>query len=201
MGSLYCSGPCAAWVNLPLSATPIFLGHSEKTPSIQIRRTYTNSYADDTGPDTPFDKIFSGQSALVTFDLTRFNYGVYTAIADVANTAAGVLAANPGVNLANEIGTSMMLEGLAYPLILVWPYAAKASMGGTGFGNALPPGYRFLSSFLIGPDEFSCGTIPLKIRCTWYCVSAWNPAINNNGFGPGQAKLYDNNTTGAFLID
>ncbi len=203
MAQLYSSGPCGVWVGCGTAGAPVFLGHAERTPTISIRPQFTDVFSDLGGQSVPFDKLYSGADAMVSMDLTRFNWGVYQTIA-ARSTAPGAGFVFPGSNFPGEIGTLMVTEGVATGLWLKFPYSAKPSMGGTASvlptSNALPAGYHFFSAFLMGPDEITSGTVPNKIRCNWYCARSFS-ATAGNAYGQGAFILYDFNVNGLPNID
>ena len=147
--------------------------------------------------------MYSGQDALVSCDLIRFNWGVYETIAARSN-GPGAGFVFPGSTFPGEIGTLMVTEGIATGLWLRWPYSAKPSMGGTASvlptSNAMPGGYHFYAAFLQGPDDITSGTVPNKVRCNWYCARSFSPTAGN-AFGQGSFILYDGNMTGLPNID
>lgn len=204
MAQLFSTGPVAIYVGLTAGTpyipghsaggitvgTPVFLGHSEKTPNISVRPQVSDAWSDIGGQRVAFDKFYDSQDALVSVDLTRFNYPVYQAIADRAAAGGPRLATfSPGVNLPGEIGSLMMTEGLTVTLWLRWPYSAKPAYA------AMPGGLRFPATFLQGPDDITSGTVPHKIRCVWYCMRQFNIG-SANSYGAGSFTLYDYNMNG-----
>jgi hypothetical protein len=197
MAQLWASGPAGIFVTC--GGTPTFLGHSERTPSISIRSQFTDAWSDLGGQSIPTDKMFQGADALVSFDLSRFNYPVFQSIADRA-AAGGPPAPGSifsGTFPPGEIGSLMATEGLAVPLWMTWPYSAKAAYGG---GATMPAGFRFLQAFLQGPEDYTSGTVPHKIHCIFYCMRALNITTQNN-YGAGQWTLFDYNTSGLPAIN
>jgi hypothetical protein len=197
MSQLWATGPSGIFVTL--NGTPTFLGHSERTPSISIRSQFTDAWSDLGGQSIPTDKMFEGADAMVTFDLTRFNYPVFQSVADRAAPGGPPPAGSlfSGSFAPGEIGSLMQAEGLAPPIWLTFPYSAKAAYGG---GATLPAGMRFLSAFLLGPEDYTVGTVPHKIHCIFYCMRALNITTQNN-FGSGQWTLFDYNTAGLPAIN
>lgn len=190
MASLYCTGPVAIYVEL--GGQPVFLGHSERAPNISIRAPFSDVYCDLSGPNVPFDKQYQGQDALVSLDLIRFNYGIFLAIAARAAQLANAASNGPGYDPAGNQGALMNQEGLSYFLWLRFSYSAKPAMGGTGIGQGMPAGYRFFAAYLQGPEDYTVGTVPLKIRVTWYCSRLFVASLRTP-YGYGGFSLYDGN--------
>lgn len=175
---------------------PVFLGHSERAPQISVRTRYKDIYADIGGETNPFDKIYEGiECAIVSVDLIRFNYGVLESITARAAQYENRGFNGPGTDPPGNVGSGMYLDDLSYFMWLQFPYSAKPAMMGTTFtstGNAMPPGYRFFSAFLLGPEDYTVGTVPLKVRCTWYCGRAFSSGVKTL-LGNGMFGVFDNN--------
>ena len=178
MAQLFCTGPLSVFVDVNRTGSPLFLGHSERTPNIEVRPMFSDVHSDITGQQNPIDKQYQGENGLVSLDLVRFNYSVYQQMAD----RISLVGSFPGTDGPLSIGTLMQTEGVCYNLFLRFPYAAK-----TAFGTLIP-GYRFLQAFLMGPDAITSGTVPHKIRCVWYCMPQF--AVSTGAVGPTLA-LYD----------
>lgn len=133
-----------------LSMTPILLGTGMRGPRIRIRRAYSKVFNDITGPEIPYDDIWSGEEGRIFFDLTRWNESVYTMIAQRPRAGA-TLGAEP----AFTRGTLMTTEGMNWPMYLRFPnfdsHPYYAKNGGVA-------GYRFLSCKLVDDDDFETGT-------------------------------------------
>ena len=196
MAQAYTSGPCPLYAGVGLNGAPVFLGHAERFPRIQIRPRWSDVYCDLSGQSVPYDQVYDGEDAVVTADLTRWNESVYAVMADRAKTNSNFLAiTSRGANGFGEIGSLMVTEGLAYNLYVVFPFAAKAAYSAT-----MPLGYRFQAAFLQGPDDFELGGTARKLRLSWRCLrSVQSGAMQttagagaNNYGGAIKFVLYDN---------
>lgn len=186
MAQPYVTGPAGIWVNV--AGAPAFLGHCERSPSIQIRPYYTPVFSDFAGQRVPLDMIYDGEEAMVSLDLTRYNESVYT----VLSSRPG--AAIRGTNIPGDIGTLMLLEGRTFDMWVTFPYAAKAVMSsGVGLtsGGAMPAGYHFYAAYLEGPDDLGpLGTTARRLRLNFHCIR--NFAADATG---ATFFLYDHNMT------
>lgn len=170
-------GPESAFIGRVLrSFAPVFLGTAEVSPDVEITPKYNPVYRNESGLQVPFDWIYDGESGLIVADLTRYNEEVY---AHLASRAAPPGRHVRGTDFVGQIGTAMVSEGIAYPLWLVFPYAPKLAFRG------MPGGYRFVASFLLGPDRLNpLSTKPRKIRLVWYASRLYDQAT-------GTHVLYD----------
>lgn len=184
MANLYVTGPAHIFVQLPGIAGPqaySYLGTAERYPKISIRPANEPVF-NDIGGKVPFDMAHMGEEAFVSADISRWNEPVYAALAARPRPGSGTR----GVNVAGDIGTLYVTEGFAYSLAVLFPYAAKLVYAAAG----MPAGYRFLSSYLVGPDELEpLGTTPRKIRLMWHCLRTYDPST-------GSLFLYDHDMTG-----
>lgn len=171
------TGAVAVWV-APVAAgtlgTPFFVGHGERAPKEMVRPAWSPVFCDLGGDKIEFDSLFEGEEAFVTVTFTRWNHLVLRACQTRPNggpTAAGFLGTN-GTNAFGDVGSMMMTEGLAYALILQYPYAAKPAM----LANALPAGRTYSQAWVVGPDEIpEQGTVARKIVTVWRGLRAYNP--------------------------
>ncbi len=188
MAQPFVTGAVPIFCGVGGSASPIFLGHSERYPRIEIRPSFSPVFVDVAGQKVPYDYVYDGEEAYVTADVTRFNEATYAIIADRAATNnTNGLAILRGNNAPGEIGTLMVTEGIAYGLWLPFFYSTKAAMA------TMPPGYHFAAAFLEGPDTLDpLGTAPRKIHMVWHCVRKFD-TTQSNSFGWGGFNLYDNN--------
>jgi hypothetical protein len=190
MAQPYASGPVDVWCGVGAGGAPLFLGHGERAPRIQIVRRYKEVTNDLGGDMVPFDKGYAGETGVVTVTLSRWNESTLAIIQDVATTLTGLGAAR-GLNGPGEVGTLMVTEGVAYKLWLRFPFSAKAAYANAASG-AQPAGYRFLAAFLEGPDDlFDLGPPNArKVGLQFTCMRAFDPAVSN-AFGTGLFALYD----------
>lgn len=190
MAQPYVTGPCAVYLGVGASGAPVFLGHGERGPSIQIRPSWSPVFADISGQRVPLDYLYDGEEGIVSFDATRYNEDVYAAIANRSNP--GIV--TRGFDVPGAVGTLMAHEGKAYPLWVTFPYAPKpafSSAVGPNSGGAMPAGYHFHRAFLEGPDGLDgLGTTNRRIRFSFHCIRLLNPSYTN-AYGAGSLALYD----------
>lgn len=189
MAQVYVTGPCSVWVGIgdgsTGSATPTFLGHAEKSPSIQIRPQFSPVFNDLAGQRVPIDYLYDGEEAMVSVDLTRYNEATYRSIA-----SRPTMTATRGTNIPGDIGTLMALEGKTFPLWLNFPYAAKTVMS----AGAMPAGYHFYAAFLEGPDGLdSLSTSNRRLRLNFHCIRKMT--LESTELGTGAFYLYDHDVT------
>jgi len=176
------------------ASTILYLGTCEQPPRILVDPKWKALYADIGGDEVPFEKSFMGEAGMVTGILNRWNEAVYAKCAAKPRTNA-----TRGTWTANDVGTLMLAEAVAYPLWLHFPYASKQ------FGTIynMPSGYRFLATYLAGPDGIDPGTKASKRVIAFACERVYKPS-------DGSWKLYDhdmtnipaippNNSTGAIV--
>jgi hypothetical protein len=187
MGQLYATGPVDIWVGA--GGSPLFLGHGERAPRIQVYRQYKPAHTDIAG-EVPHDKGYGGEWAVVSVALTRYNESTLAIIEDVATVNTGTPPSR-GFNLPGEIGSLMLTEGLTYPLYLRFPFAAKPAYRNPASG-AMPAGYRFYAAHLGSPDDlFDLGPPNArKVGLIFECMRAFDPTVTN-AYGGGSFQLYD----------
>lgn len=187
MAQPYVTGPASIWVAPGLSA-PLFLGHAERSPSIQVRPSHSPIFSDLSGQRVPLDYIYDGEEALISMDLTRFNEAVYRLIANRGTPGLGTR----GLDIPGDIGTLLGTEGRAYPLWIRFPYSAKTAFSNATNG-AMPGGYRFPLAFLEGPDGLDgLGTTNRRLRLNFHAIRYLDVSVTNT-FGAGSLLLYDHN--------
>jgi hypothetical protein len=189
MAQLYASGPVDCWTGVGAGGAPLFLGHGERAPRIQVHRQYKPVHT-DLGGEVPHDKGFGGEWGVVSIVLDRYNESTLRIIEDVA-TVGTPGAAVRGLNNPGEIGSLMLTEGLTYPLWLRFPFSAKPAYSG-GSGGPMPAGYRFLAAHLGSPDDlFDLGPPNArKVGLVFECMRAFDVTVVNS-YGVGQFLLYD----------
>ena len=191
MAQPYVTGP--AGVIIAFSGVPVFLGHCERSPSIQIRPYYSPVFSDFAGQRVPLDMIYDGEEAMVSLDLTRYNEAVYTSLASRPQGAgAAAIAPARGTNVPGDIGTLMLLEGYTTHLWITFPYAAKTVFSSpaapAGAGGIMPAGYHFHAAYLEGPDDLGpLGTTARRLRLNFHCIRTYSVASTGPVF-----TLYDN---------
>lgn len=124
---------------------------------------------------TPYDMLFSGEEAIVSVTLTRWNEPVYAAIANKANLG-GVRGTESGVSR----GTLMLTQGIAAPLWISYPFNTLAPF------TTLPAGYHFYAAFLESPDRLNPGVRAYKIHLQWHCLAVYFAGqVLSTGLGGG----------------
>lgn len=162
-----------------LAKRPVFLGTGERAPNILARRAYTSVFNDITGDQVPLDKQWQGEEHFVSVVLTRWNEGVYRAMAALPRPGG-----DPGGDGFLDRGSLMVTEGLAYPLLLRFGHADKAIYA----ANGMPPGVRYYAAYLEGQDRHEPGTSVNRRHLMFYCANVYNPAT-------GAIGLFDYNVS------
>ena len=190
MATPYITGPAHIYVLLPHTSTFAYLGTAERYPKISIRPAGEPVF-NDIGGKVPFDMAYMGEEAFVSADISRWNEATYAAMASRPSHSAGPVR---GFNGPLDVGTLYIAEGLAYQLVVQFPYGLGQPFAkGAYTANDMPGGYHFYASYLVGPDELEpLGTTPRKIRLIWHCLRVYNPATQS-------FLLYDNTLTGITL--
>lgn len=197
MANAYVTGPCHLYVapgilqasssgtlapallNYCSAASIFYLGTCETVPKIIIDPKWKPLFADIGGDQTPFEFAWMGEDGLVTGVLNRWNESVYKKCATRPRPTG-----TRGTYTASDIGTLMFAEAVAYPLWCHFPYYSKVY--GTLYN--MPAGYRFLASFLRGPDEIEPGTKASRRAIVFAAAPIYKPS-------DGTWKLYDENMT------
>lgn len=154
------------------------LGYGREAPRIQRKEGWVPFFTDLGGPVISFDELFAGEEALVSITLNYYRSDTLRFVEDVTRTGS------PMVMPWGSIGAFAVQEGLAYPIAMVFPFAAKAAYKEVG----LPPGVRFYAA-KVESFAYSQGTLPVEINIIWKCKAVFNKA--NGAFALG-----DNNVAG-----
>lgn len=191
MAQQFVTGPCDIFVNYGslggVVTPPLFLGHSERGPRMQVRPQYSSSYVDIGGQKIPFDSVYDGQDAIVSADLSRWDETVYAAISIKSGASANNAPA--GTDDPGDIGTLMIHEGAAIQVWLRFPHAAKLAY------STMPAGYRFPVCMLQNDDHNELGTKPRKISLVFHCLREFDVSVTN-AFGAGRFVLFDHDMSG-----
>jgi hypothetical protein len=160
--------------------TPRFLGFAERCPRIQVRPRYSPVFVDIGGAEVPFDLVKQGSDAIVSADLTYFNYQTFLYLQQYTSEAGTV----PG-----DLGTLMMTEqGISqytgFPLWMPFYYSQKPAM------NTESQGYHFLSAMCANDDLAQMGTLPQRKRLIFHCVRGFTLG-NLTAYGQGYFSLFD----------
>lgn len=159
------TGPVDIFVGLGSGGGPLFLGHDERMLAPMIRPYYSPHYSSLGGEHIPMDMTYDGQDAMVSVNLTRFNEAVYLALASRAPGSRASPVVAPGVDLPGDLGSLVILEGVAFQLWLRFPYSAKPAMAG------MPAGYRFPKAYVAGPDTLgNLGTGTRRTSVQFHCL-------------------------------
>lgn len=184
MAQVYVTGCCDIFVETGLTSQggPVFLGHCEKTPGVQIRRHHSPVFCDYSGRAVPADMIYEGESALVSLDLTRYNEDIYALLA--RSTGFGSFGERGGgargTDEMGDIGSLMQRDRRTRELWLRFPYGGaggKPTMNlprGTTGGGAMVSGMHFLSAYLEGPDDLGpLSTAARRLHIVFHCLRRW----------------------------
>lgn len=177
------------------SAGPNFyLGTCEQYPVASINAGWEPLFNDVGGSVIPHDIVYQGEEAFIFMTLSRWNEGVYAALASRADPATALRqgVAFRGSNVAGEIGALMLNEVRTFTLWVTFPHSTKI-LNTTG---QMPPGYRFFTCTLEGPDQLDPlgGTVPRKLNLTVHAWRQYFPLTQDH-------QLYDHNTGNLPLAD
>ena len=168
------------------TVTPVFLGVCEVSPDITFYPAYVPYHRESAGRTHPAERIWDGEEASVTAELTRYNEFVYALVA--SHAANGILAVPGwprGQDADGGVGTLVGTEGHGLPLWVVLPYAAKPQFAAAG----MPPCYRFYCAALDGHHAGPLSTSPRKLMLSWTCQRLESPLT-------GAYLLYDHSVQG-----
>lgn len=190
------------------SRRPVLLGTAEFAPDLvphpMWRHTKT-SYGGDAADDT----VYTGEEIFLYAELTWFSEKVYRKICSRPRYLE-----RRGTMYRQSVGTFMRRSRSTYRTYVVFPFAFKRnpfagaanSAGGlsvAGIGSAItaalaaaqefatmknmPPGYRLLHSYLLGPEHNPVGTRARKIGLVFHGIKGESA----DGYGSG--VVYDHN--------
>ena len=162
-----------------------YLGTPERPADIDIRPYYEDVMNDLAGGMAPFDAMYVGQDALITFDLTVWNAPVLELLKNFANPGGG---GNAGTDKSGDRGTLMLYEAKAWELYIGYPRSSLPAM------STLPAGYHFAACFLQGPHKMTPGLKPYKERCVIRALAPY--FVDGQGF-----LLYDHDMSGASTVN
>lgn len=177
MAQPWVTGPGHMYVGISGGNAPVYLGVCKTTPRINFTPRFSQVMSDTAGDQIPHDWIYSGKDANLFGDLTVWNWTTLLGVMARPNPViTGFVTGLPpgfGTDSANltgvgqgSRGTLMVTEGWSYTLWVQFPYASKSA-----FGGFMPAGFRFPTSFLIGPDDFDMGTKANEIRIAFHMAS------------------------------
>lgn len=155
MAQAWCTGPAYLFCQPPAQSVQ-FLGNTERTPKMRVVREFEPVMNDMAGTKVPYDRLFQGKHIFISGLLTRFNWSVYLALAQLPNVTGD------GLDIPGDVGTLMMTEGKAVPFWVEFPYAVGGRAGKAAMAG-MPQGYHLFAGVFEGPDEHEAGTGPNKI--------------------------------------
>lgn len=157
---------------------PVYLGTCEDCPRVTFR-PFTKPVRTDWSCEEADDVSFLGEEAIISAALNRYNEQVYLAMA-----ARPAFYGSHGTSSRFDRGTLMRRAGLTYPVWLLFPYYAKNAMSAGG----MPPGYRFIESYIEGDTLESLGTKTKMVGIVWRAIRQQ------------RGVLYDHDMTGLPVI-
>src|SRR5919109_3483130 len=114
MAQPWCTGPAHVFLGIGTGNSLLYLGTAENTPTCEIRHAYEPIYNDIGGIKIPIDVSDQGEEAFVGLTMTRWNIPVYNRLAATPRPVSGT----PGVYAGGDLGSQLITEGLAYPLVV-----------------------------------------------------------------------------------
>ena len=177
MSYQYVGGPSEIYVHT--GAVFQFLGYSESGVRINWIRHFENTMTDKAGTMMPADKQFMGYEALISADLTQFNYSVLDAYVRPTIRLSAV-----GEMDFGTLGQLMLQQNNTYRLNIRQPYANPAVWSGSNNTNPFPgliENFHFLHAFLLDESE-PVGTKRKVIPIVWYAMTYVNPATGIGTF-------------------
>lgn len=165
MSQGYVPGPVQVFVGTGTSAAWEFLGYSQDGVNLQLVGATEDVMCDVSGPLLPIDVQQMGEQAFISLTLNKYNEPVMQKMAR-RRFGAGVV---PGAIEANGLGSLMIAESYAVPILLLFPYRSKTFQSGT-----IVPCYNFSAGWL--NDDF---TVPVSVRLkalrvNFRAIMVWN---------------------------
>lgn len=184
MAIAFSGGPAHLWVGIDnqTNKKPIYLGTGKGRPKIRINRKW-HPLMNDIGGDEPFDWSYMGSSALIAYQLTRWNEGAFQRLAATPNVYR--FGNFDGLEANGDLGSLMVTENLAFPVWVAQPYGTKAGYAAQGHHR----GWHFFACLFMGPDDLERGTAPAEDHIVFYATRVYVPAN-------GSFLLYDHNLNG-----
>lgn len=168
----WCTGP------VHIYTFGLYLGTAERAPRRRLVQHYSPVMNDIGGTQVPFDVCYEGRESFVQCRLSRWNYAVLNQLFTISDST------KEGKDLPGDIGTLMLLEGKAFTLQLVYPYATSKPVAMAG----MPTGFRYPATVLETEDD-DPGTEAEYIDLSFHCYRSYDATT-------GTFLLYDNNVTG-----
>lgn len=188
MGQLYATGPAAFFAGVSQNRGLRYVGHSRRRPRIRLRR-FKEPITTDLSGRAPHDMLYGGQMATVSCELIRYNHDTISALQDLIGARAEFGGgATLGTDLPGAIGALGNEEEWHYPLVVTFPYAAKARFRRRANG-VQPAGYRF-HSVSLDDDDLEIGFGAKTISVTWTCIYGPMDTAQRTPTGQGRFDLY-----------
>jgi hypothetical protein len=143
MAKIFTTGPALMYINY---GSWLYLGTAESPPDIDLIGGFDPVYNDLGGTVLPFDRIYEGEEAVISFVLNRY----VQASLDIIQAVIG--SKTIGTDTFGDTGSIIGQEDRTFQYGMLFPYAAKALY------TDMPRGYKFFSCFRIGPQGVRPGT-------------------------------------------
>lgn len=194
MAQQYSTGVVAIYVSTAGTAaaqTPELLGTAESYPRMEVQTEHGTVQTDLTGPGVPLDRSFAGQRATTGITLTWWSEIVFRKLEKMPSPFSSQAA---GQYLVADVGAMLLIENLCFTVWLRYLFTTGAVKPAYA---ALPQGYRFPYSHLLGGWSAETGSKPMKRSLTFGHVASIDrsaPSLNP------VIKLYDNVMTAVVSI-
>lgn len=199
MAQLWCTGPALLYVGLGSvsNPTPVFVGTDNDTPTIDIIPRF-REVRNDIGGEDPLDDSYQGRSAAVRYKINRMDE---VAIAALEQTNP-FSATQRGADDPGDVGSLMVTEGKAFPVWVVFPYAANSPIPAIAKAAMLgmPAGYHFVAGHLTRDTHSRLGTKEKDFDLEIVCRRIYKPFSQRSqggSVGAGASQFQGN--TGQIL--
>ncbi len=174
-----------AHIFVKVNGAAAYLGTAEDAPRIEHRMPLEPVMNDVAGSRVPYDKMYVGQEAAISFTLTRWNEGVHADMV-VHSSRFGIIPRGLDINISR--GSLMMTQDLATELWIQYPFNVLASF------NTLPAGYHYRTAIFEGPETLTPGVRPYRVQCVFSAIGFYQPES-------GSFLLYDHDMGGLPAIN
>jgi hypothetical protein len=165
MSQFYNTGPAELFAGVDSGSSLTFLGWSQSGFELRFMGSFRDVIADFSGPEVPADVQYMGELCYITGTLSKYNEAVLQAVMARA-VGVGTL---PGQIIANELGSLMVAQELAYPIVINAPYAGLAFQSATAI-----PGWQFFACYLDAEASRNVSVIVQQPRVTFRAIPIWN---------------------------
>ena len=117
---IYTNGPCKIWVGTGASFAYEHLGYTEDALNLVLASSWSDVRADYGGPSVPVDVQWMGEQAYASMTLVDYDETVLQSV------VSRIPNMTPGTVATNRLGSLMLEEGLAFPLLIAGAYAGKS---------------------------------------------------------------------------